>query len=173
MKMMTTRILPMILASVVGLTAGCAPMENQGPVVGAPALAYGAITLQGDSVSLASLEGKVVLLNFWATWCAPCRHETPYLQALYEERRAEGLEIVGVSMDTGDAKDQVEEFVEEYGVTYSILLDPQMRGMDVYRVLGLPATFLIDREGVLRWIRFGPVGETDQDFLSALEAVLE
>ncbi|MDP2955130.1 MAG: TlpA disulfide reductase family protein [Longimicrobiales bacterium] len=152
--------------------AACAPAEQAIPTVGAPAPAYGARTLGGDSVSLAGLRGQVVLLNFWATWCAPCRHETPFLQALYQERKSRGLEIVGASMDTGDARGQVADFVEEYGVTYPILLDPQMRGMDLYRVLGLPATFLVDREGILRWMRIGPVGETDRDFLNALEAVL-
>jgi peroxiredoxin len=162
-----------LLALLPALVVACAPAENAGPVVGAPALAFGARTLTGDSVSLAGLEGKVVLLNFWATWCAPCRHETPFLQSLHEKHAGEGLEVVGVSMDTGDARDQVADFVSEYGVSYSILVDPQMRGMDVYRVLGLPATFLIDREGILRWIRFGPVSETDQDFLNALTSVLE
>ena len=65
-----------------------------------------------------------------------------------------------------------DSFVEEFGVTYSILHDPQMRGMELYQVLGLPATFLIDREGVLRWMRYGPIPEGDADFLRALEDVL-
>jgi peroxiredoxin len=135
--------------------------------------AYGGTTLAGDSVSLADLRGRVVLLNLWATWCAPCRHETPFLQSLQEAREEEGLTIVGVSMDTGDARDQVVDFVTEYGVTYPILLDPQMRGMDAYRVLGLPASFLIDREGVLKWMRFGPVAADDADFMDALETTLQ
>ncbi len=160
-----------VVAVALGLAA-CAPSEKASPTLGAPTPAYGARTLGGDSVSLAGLRGRVVLLNFWATWCAPCRHETPFLETLYRERRSRGLEIVGVSMDAGDARGQVADFVREYGVSYSILVDPQMRGMDLYRVLGLPATFLVDREGVLRWMRIGPVGETDRDFLNALEAVL-
>lgn len=155
------------------LFTACAPVENAGPRVGAPALAYAAVDLSGDSVALSDFQGKAVLLNFWATWCAPCRHETPFLQALYEARSPDGLVILGASMDTRDARGQVEDFVEEYGVTYPILLDPQMRGSDLYRVLGLPATFLVDREGILRWMRFGPVGENDPDFLNALESVLE
>lgn len=155
------------------LAAACAPTRDGGPVVGREAPAYAAVALEGDSVSLASLRGSVVLLNFWATWCAPCRHETPFLQALYEARRGEGLVVVGASLDTGDAEGQVRTFVEEFGVTYPILLDPQMRGMDAYRVLGLPATFLVDREGILRWMRFGPVSETDTDFLAALDSTLE
>ena len=75
-------------------------------------------------------------------------------------------------MDSGAAVEQVKKFVQDYGVTYTILHDPENRAMELYRVLGLPATFLVDREGVLRWMRYGPVGETDQDFLSALEDAL-
>ena len=63
-------------------------------------------------------------------------------------------------------------FVEEYGVTYTILHDPMMKGMDLYQVLGLPATFLVDREGILRWMRYGPILEGDEEFLQALEELL-
>jgi hypothetical protein len=66
----------------------------------------------------------------------------------------------------------VSTFVDEFGVTYTILHDPSMRGMELYQVLGLPATFLIDREGVLRWMRYGPIAEGDPDFLRALGDVL-
>jgi len=139
---------------------------------GAPARDYVAANLAGDTVSLASLRGKVVLLNLWATWCPPCRLETPYLQSVFEEYQADGFEIVGVSMDAGDAAADVAMFVEEYGVTYTILHDPEMRGLESYKVLGLPATFLIDRDGVLRWMRYGPIAEDDPDFLQALGDVL-
>jgi cytochrome c-type biogenesis protein len=141
--------------------------------VGSPAPAYGGRTLAGDSVALADLRGKVVLLNFWATWCTPCRHETPFLDSLHAERSPQGLEVVGVSMDAPSARDQVADFVRELGVRYTILLDPQMRGEALYRVVGLPATFLVDRDGILRWMRFGPVSDTDRDFLDALESVLQ
>lgn len=152
---------------------GCAANENAGPPqIGQPAREYAATTLAGDTVTLASLRGQVVLLNLWATWCAPCRAETPYLQSVFEEYRDDGFEIVGISMDTGDAADQVAMFVDEYQVGYTILHDPKMVGMELYQVLGLPATFLIDREGVLRWMRYGPIPEDDPDFLKALEDVL-
>jgi peroxiredoxin len=154
------------------LMASCA-IENAGPpVVGAPAREYAAATLAGDTVSLASLQGSVVLLNLWATWCTPCRMETPYLESVYNEFKDQGFEIVGISMDTGDAADDVAMFVEEYAVSYTILHDPQMRGMELYQVLGLPATFLIDRDGVLRWMRYGPIAEGDPTFLAALRDAL-
>jgi peroxiredoxin len=186
---MTNRLIPMIgglitidgrparatlgaLAGVVALGACLSPDRPGPPEIGAPARAYAATTLDGDSVSLESLRGRVVLLNLWATWCGPCRMETPYLQSLYEERRDEGFEIVGISMDTRDAAGDVALFVDEFGVTYTILHDPRMVGLELYQVLGLPATFLIDREGVLRWMKYGPILEDDPAFLAALEDVL-
>jgi peroxiredoxin len=161
-----------VLAAV-GVATACAMPEGAGPSIGATAPEYGGTSLQGDSLELASLRGKVTLLNLWATWCAPCRHEMPFLQSVYEEKRDLGLEIVGVSVDTEGAQDLVASFIEEVGITYPILLDPQMRGLDIYRVLGLPASFLVDRSGTLVWMRYGPVSETDRDFLNALETTLQ
>lgn len=161
-----------VLAALVVVPA-CIPSEGRLiPRVGGMAIEYPAATLAGDTVTLASLRGEVVLLNLWATWCVPCRTETPYLQELSEEYGERGLRVVGISLDTGDAADQVEAFVEEYGVTYTILHDPQMRGMELYQVPGLPATFMIDREGAIQWIRYGPILEGDADFLGALEELL-
>ncbi|HUF76727.1 MAG TPA: TlpA disulfide reductase family protein [Longimicrobiales bacterium] len=162
----------LLLCALVGASACISADGQRGPQLGEPAIEYTAATLEGDTVSLTSLRGEVVLLNLWATWCVPCRTETPYLQSLFEERRDEGFRIVGISLDTGAAADQVAAFVEEYGVTYTILHDPQMRGMELYQILGLPATFLIDREGVLRWMRYGPIAENDPGFLGALDDVL-
>lgn len=162
-----------IVAAAMTTLAACAAPERQGPPrVGEPTPAYQAVTLEGDTVSLASLRGDVVLLNLWATWCTPCREETPYLQEIFEEHRDRGFQIVGASMDTRNQADAVRMFVEEYDVTYTILHDSGMRGMDIYQALGLPATFLIDREGTLRWLRFGPIPEGDPEFLAALDAVL-
>ena len=160
----------LLLAAALG---GCLPADSVGPPqVGEAAREFAAMTLDGREVTLESLKGEVVLLNLWATWCTPCRAETPYLQEIYEEHRDEGFEIVGISMDTGDAADDVAMFVEEYGVDYTILHDPRMQGTERYQVLGLPATCLIDREGVLTWMRYGPVGESDDDFFRAIEDAL-
>lgn len=155
------------------VTSACIPDDGRVlPRVGNVAIEYPAATLAGDTVTLASLRGEVVLLNLWATWCVPCRTETPYLEALFEEYQDRGFRVVGISLDTGDAADQVAMFVEDFGVTYTILHDPQMRGMDLYQVPGLPATFLIDRDGIIRWIRYGPILEGDAAFLGVLEELL-
>lgn len=155
------------------VVASCAaPERHVPPRIGEAARPYAAATLEGDTISLESLRGEVVLLNLWATWCTPCREETPYLQEIYEQHRDQGFRIVGASMDTRNQAEAVRMFVDEYEVTYTILHDPTMRGMDAYQALGLPATFLIDREGTLRWLRFGPIPEGDPEFLAALESVL-
>ena len=160
-----------LLASLLAASA-CVSVEGRGPQLGSPAPEYVTATLQGDSISLASLRGQVVLVNLWATWCVPCRTETPYLQALFEEHADRGFRILGISQDVGDARQDIESFVEEFGVTYTILHDPRMRGLDIYRVLGLPGTFLVDREGILRWMQYGPIREGDPAFLRALEDAL-
>ena len=159
-------------ASSAALLLACGSGESSPPVVGKPLPPYRVATLAGDSVSVASMKGKVVLLNLWATWCVPCRHETPYLESLYKARHAEGLEILGVSMDTGEPQ-AVRDFVREFGVTYTVAQDADMRAMDLFQPVGLPASFLVDRDGVLRWMRYGPVSDTDHDFLNALETLLK
>lgn len=131
-----------------------------------------AATLDGEAVALSDLRGEVLLVNLWATWCAPCRFETPFLQALYDEHRERGFEIVGISVDDAGFEDVVREFAREYGVTYTILHDPEMRSMDAFRAVGLPATYLVDREGTIRFVRVGPVSEEDRAFFEALEAAL-
>ena len=155
--------------------SACAPGGLPGPPqVGDPAPEFQAVSLDGErSVALADYAGKTILVNLWATWCAPCRFETPYLQSVYEENQERGLMIVGVSVDSPFALDQVNEFLEEMGVTYDILLDPDMVSTDAFLPIGYPASYLIDGEGVIRFTRLGPIVEGDPAFLEALEQTLE
>ena len=142
------------------------------PAVGKPAPAYGAVTLDGDSVSLAARRGKVVLLNIWATWCHPCREELPVLQRLYERNAARGLEIVGVSVDSRGEREKVRAFARQFGLTYPLWHDPDERVATLFLAPGVPATYLIDRAGVLRWRHVGPVRENDPALRQALEEAL-
>ena len=150
----------------------CAPGDGP-PQVGDPAPDVLAATLDGEEMALSDLRGKVLLVNLWATWCAPCRFETPFLQSLYGEYRERGLEVVGISVDDAGFEDTVREFTGEHGVTYTILHDPGMSSMDAYHAVGLPASYLIDRDGTIRFVRIGPVSEEDRAFFDALEAALE
>jgi peroxiredoxin len=142
--------------------------------VGAVAPAFAAPSLEtGDSVSLASFRGSPLVLNLWATWCPPCREETPYLQSIYERYRGAGLQMVGVTVDGRRAAETAREFLREVGATYAQLHDPTMHVSDVFQIIGLPATYVIDAEGILRFAANRPVFDGDEAFEGAVEAVLE
>jgi cytochrome c biogenesis protein CcmG, thiol:disulfide interchange protein DsbE len=152
---------------------GSGHLRAPSPVeVGRPAPAYSAVTPNGDSVSLVSLRGKPVLLNVWATWCHPCRDEIPELQRLHERYRGRGLEIVGVSVDAGGTEEAIAAFARRYGMTYPIWRDPAERVSATFLVVGVPATFLIDRGGVLRWKKTGPIAEGDTALAAAIEQAI-
>lgn len=105
-------------------------------------------TLSGESIRLADLRGKVLLLNFWATLCVPCRTEMPTIEALYQRYKDRGLEVLAVNLDVLSTAG-VEAFVKEVGVTFRVVLDPSGATARAYRVLGLPTSYLIDRAGNL------------------------
>jgi len=100
---------------------------------------------RGETVSLSSLKGKIVFLNFWATWCGPCREEMPSMQQLYEAYADKGLEILAVNlMEDGQS---VERFARELSLTFPMLLDRQGRVGSIYGARAIPTTYLIDRDG--------------------------
>lgn len=161
------------LAYLVALGAlACASESAPRALVGDPAPRYAATTLAGDSVSTTALTGKVVLLNVWATWCAPCREEIPFLQTLYERHKGDGLEIIGVSVDARGQEETIHGFVKDFGMTYPIWRDPDERVQSLYVALGVPASYIIDRRGILRWRRLGIVRESDSTFSQALANAL-
>lgn len=157
-----------LLLLVLGVAA-CDAGPDGPPRAGDRAPDYDAATLDGDRVSLADLEGSPLLLNFWATWCTPCRTETPFLQSLHERYGEAGLRVVGVSMDSRGSVEEIRRFADEFGVTYRILHDPAQAGMDRFAIVGLPATFVLDSDGRIRFARIGPVSEEDEAFRSTLE----
>jgi len=98
-----------------------------------------------QQLSLSSYRGKVVLLDFWATWCVPCREETPHFVELQQKYAERGLQIVGVSMD--DSPDPVRPFYQQFHINYPVVMGTAKTGEDYGGVLGLPIAFLIDRDG--------------------------
>lgn len=117
------------------------------PVVGAPAPDFTLADPDGVRYTLSELRGQVVVLNFWATWCTPCRIEMPMLQARYDRDRENGLIVLGVNFDEPAA--DVRLFGRELGISFPLLLDPGAGVQRLYRVRGYPSTFVVDREGKL------------------------
>jgi cytochrome c biogenesis protein CcmG/thiol:disulfide interchange protein DsbE len=137
---------------------GAAGAFQRGEQVAAPAFALRRLEGDGD-LRLASLRGKVVVLNFWAAWCAPCRTEAPLFEAAWQRYRARGVEFVGVNTTdyTGAAKD----FVQRYGVTYPNVRDASGRVLADYGGLPLPRTFFVGRTGLVVGYIHGEASEED------------
>lgn len=160
---------------VVALLLGCQRDDTataRAPEIGKPAPGYRAISLTGDSVSLSDARGRVLLLNVWATWCHPCRQEIPVLQAMHERYASQGLAIVGVSVDARGEEATIREFARDFGMTYDLWHDADERVQSTFLAIGVPATFLIDRAGILRWRHIGPVRADDPTLLGELERAL-
>jgi peroxiredoxin len=121
------------------------PVSRPAETIAAPELELSDLT--GRPIRLRDFRGRVVLLNFWATWCAPCREEMPALETLAQELGPQGLAVVGVNAK--ESRSKVEAFVREHGLRFPILLDPDGRAVEAYQVFGLPATFVVDRRGTL------------------------
>ena len=117
-------------------------------------------TLDGRTVHLSDFPGKVVVLNFWATWCAPCRVETPWLVALYRQYQQRGLEIVGISMDDGGTR-PVEKFVQEMNMNYPVLMGSNSVSDSYGGLRFLPQTFFIDRDGRIERHTIGLTSRSD------------
>ncbi len=106
-------------------------------------------TLDGREISLSQLKGKVVLLDFWATWCGPCRESIPHLIQLYKSYRENGFELVGMNLDKKGDEEDVRRFIKAMDIPYPVVVAPEDVARN-YRVTGIPATFLIDKQGRIR-----------------------
>jgi len=159
------------LCAVATLLACSRPQPQIGNV-GQAVPAYSAVSMTGDSVHVASLRGDVVLLNVWATWCIPCRKEIPELQALHEQYSGRGLRVLGVSVDQVGADADVADFARAFGMTYPILRDPDETVSMLFAIPGVPASFLVDRAGIVQWRHLGPFKSTDSTFISVLNSLL-
>src|SRR6058998_3375741 len=145
-RYLTSVIMGFVLLGLLG-------MAGRPPLVGAPAPEIALKDLQGQEVRLSDLHGKIVLLNFWATWCKPCKEEMPAMQAAYDKLRSEGFIVLAVN-ELEDAG-RVAEHIRTHGHTFLVVMDHDNRVANRYGVVGLPASFLIDRQGIVREHVFG------------------
>lgn len=127
------------------------------PKEGQPAPEFDVLLLDGSTFRLGDYRGQAVWVNFWATWCPPCRAEMPDIQEVYEAHRDQGLTVVALSI--GEGRGDVEAYVRKTGLTFDIGLDSDTAVSAQYRIVGIPTHFFIDRDGVLREIRIGALNK--------------
>jgi thiol-disulfide isomerase/thioredoxin len=137
------------------LSAGTAPE------IGARAPNFILQDLNGLLLELDDFGEKVVLLNFWATWCGPCRLEMPLLERYYQELADQGFVILAINL--GESAEEVEAFMDELGLTFPALLDPDGNVSELYRVIGYPTSVLIDTQGSIQAIHIGILSELQLD----------
>jgi len=132
------------------------------PARGARSPDFSLQRIDGEQVSLRGYRGSPVLINFWATWCAPCRIEMPFLQERYERfAESHGLKVVAIDFD--EPQPDVQAFAESFGLTFDLLLDPGGEVQRLYQIRGYPSSYFVDREGVVRVVHIGVMTEEQLD----------
>ena len=153
-------VLTIILVSVLGsglVMAGCSSGTEvaQGPQVDKLAPDFQLQTLDGRAVSLGDFRGNPVLLNFWTTWCGPCRFEMPFIQGIFEKKEWSDTGLVILAIDIGENPSVVKEFVESFGLSFTVLLDTNQDVALKYNIRAIPTTFFIDKDGIIQDIKVG------------------
>jgi len=148
-----------LLILVSGLVvAGCSSSTAPSPVLqaGSPAPDFQLQSLDGQTVSLSSLRGRPLMLNFWATWCGPCQVEMPFIQEVFEdgEWKDQGLVILGINL--GEPPSRVKRFMEGNGLSFLVLLDVELKVAGMYNASYIPVTYFIDKNGIIRDRKIGP-----------------
>lgn len=128
--------------------------------------------LGGKKVGIKQFKGKIILINFWATWCAPCKEEMPGLEILHRTFKEKNFVLLTISVDYGGVK-SVQEFMIMHQYTFSVLLDPKCEVFDLFKVKGIPTTFLVDKKGEMIGKAIGPRDWKSQEVFSLINLLIE
>ncbi len=129
--------------------------DDTNSLKGAEAPNFTLIDMEGNEVSLNSLRGKVVFLDFWATWCPPCRNSLPHTQALSQHEKTKSGDLVVLAVNAREDVDKVKKFMQDNNYSFRVLLDKDGKVLDSFKVRGIPTFVLIDREGKVAWVQVG------------------
>lgn len=152
-------VLPLILLGVLSLALLSRTGEAAVATIGSTAPTFALADLDGNPVSLAELRGRPVIVNFWASWCAPCVEEIPELQAAVVEHRSEGLAVIGIVYS--DRSEAAREFMDRMGGGWPSVMDPGGEVARDYGIYGPPESFFVDRDGVIRGRQVGQLSPAD------------
>jgi peroxiredoxin len=162
----TNRLLALtILTAVATMTAAAATLQT-----GAPAPAFQLNSNAGKPMALADFRGQIVLLNFWASWCGPCRQEMPILEQLNRQYHGKGVTLLGVNVEPDSAA--AVAWLKATPVTFPILFDTESKVSSLYEVAGMPNTVIIDRKGLVRYIHRGYSAGAENDYLNQIRALI-
>jgi len=127
--------------------------------------------LKGKKLELKNFKGKVIFLNFWATWCGPCKEEMPSMETLYQQFKEKDFVFLAISVDY-EGRKPVKEFIEKERYTFPVLLDPKYETFDLYKVKGIPTTIIIDKDRKMIGRAVGPKNWKSSDVISLINLLL-
>lgn len=151
-------VLGLIIFLALELTSTYKEARKQEPVRTMQATDFSLPTLEGEERSLHEERGKVVIINFWATWCEPCKIEMPHLQSFYEKYK-EDVEILAVNVTDKESDKAVKKFIDKYGITFPVLLDQSGDISTMYGAFTIPTTIILNRDGEIEKEILGPMEE--------------
>lgn len=169
-------VVTLVAVAVLALVFGIVWLQSskyEPPKIGKVAPDFALVDLNDKEVRLSDLRGKVVFLNFWATWCKPCKEEMPSMEVLHKNFEKDGLVVLAVSIDRVTTTKDIPPFIKSMNLSFPVLIDSWGKTDMPYKRMGVPETFIIDQQGVIREIVIGPRDWTRLDSLNVLTGLLK
>jgi peroxiredoxin len=157
-----------VMCALMGLSASLAVQAVQ---TNAPAPDFTLHAMSGPNLRLQELRGRVVMVNFWATWCGPCRQEMPHLNRLHEKYSRSGFVLLGVNVD--DDPQNAAAVAAKLGIQFPVLLDTDKKVSDQYDLMAMPSTYLIDRDGKVRYLHRGYLSGYEEQYEKQIRELLK
>ena len=160
---MRNRFAALMIALTLALTAWAAAADVQAP-------AFTLQSVDGKAVSLAQYKGDVVMINFWASWCGPCRQEMPLLDSIYKQYKDMGFVLLGVNVEPDSHS--ANAWLKKTPVSYPVLYDPNSQVSQLYQVQAMPTTVIIDRRGIVRFVHNGYLPGDENQYMNSIRSLI-